>query len=124
MIKHNYVAIIVMVIVQMAIGFVWYTILFGEPWVQGVFGKSIAEMQAEMQKTGSMSMAPYVVNIIGNFCLCFFISWLVQRLGITTFGGGLMLGVYATIGLVLPAVVIHYMFMMKSHTVIAIDAGM
>src|SRR5207249_2864659 len=98
MVKHNYVAIIVMVIVQMAIGFVWYTVLFGEPWVHGVFGKSIAEMQAEM-KSGGMSPMPYVVNIIGSICICFFISWLVNRLGINSFAGGLILGVYVAIGI-------------------------
>jgi hypothetical protein len=120
MVKHNYLAILIMTIVQMGIGFIWYGLLFAEPWAQAAFGKSVAELQATIE----FSPIPYVVNIIGAACTCFFLSWLVLRLGLTTFGDGFRLGLYSSVGLVIPAVATHYLFLDLSKTALAIDLGM
>ncbi len=119
MIKHNYLAIIVMIIAHMVIGFLWYGVVFSETWSHAALGKPVAEVQKQ-----PMSAVPYIINIIGAACACFFISWLVQKLNITTFSGGLQLGVYAAIGLVFPALATHYLFLNISNTVLAIDLGM
>jgi len=122
MVKHNYLAILVMVIIHMAVGALWYTYLFGDMWAIEAFGKTPAQMQAEMQ--GDMDPTPFIINIIGVIFLCFFISWLVQRLGNTSFGSGFMTGLYTSLGIVLPIIAIHYAFLMHSTTLIVIDTSM
>ena len=122
MVKHNYLAILVMVILQLGIGFLWYGFLFAEPWAMEGYGKTIAEMQAVMG--GNDTSTPYIINAVLTIFHCFFMSWLVQRLSATSFSSGLMIGLYASLGLALPAIAIHYAFLGKSTTLIAIDAGM
>lgn len=119
MIKHNYVAIAVMVVAHMIFGFLWYGVLFMETWSQAALGKSAAEVQ---QMEGSP--IPYIINIIAAACTCLFLSWLVQKLNYTTFADGLKLGVYAVIGLVFPAIAVHYVFLGLSNTVLALDFSM
>lgn len=119
MVKHNYLAIIVMVIVQILIGFLWYGFLFAEPWAMEGYGKSIEEFTSGM--AGKDNSTPYIINIILTIFNCVFMSWLVQRLSATSFGSGFMVGLYASLGLALPAIAIHYAFLGKSFTLIAID---
>jgi uncharacterized membrane protein (DUF485 family) len=126
MIRHNYLAIAVMVIANMGLGFLWYGFLFSKPWVMAAFGKTVEQMQAENTE---MSATPYIINIICIICICFFISWLVQKLNINTFSDGLKLGLAVSIGTVFPVLATHYAFLLnafasKDYTVLLIDVGM
>ncbi len=120
MIKHNYLAILVLIVIHMAVGFVWYGVLFSEIWSQAAFHKSVAEMQ----KSGNMSAMPYIINIVGIIFLCFFVSWLVQKLKVQSFLGGVFVGLYIAVGVVCPVVATHYAFLSISKKVMVLDSGM
>lgn len=122
MIRHNWLAIIILVVLHMAIGFLWYGVFFSEQWSQAAFGKSVQEMYDSYN--GEMPMAPYIVNVIAAFCATLFLSWLVNKLNYNTFGEGLKLGLYASAGLIFPAIAVHYMFLYRTHTLLAIDLSM
>lgn len=51
----------------MAIRFIWYGVLSGETWSHAALRKSVAQVQQQ-----EMSPLPYVINIIGATCTCFF----------------------------------------------------
>ena len=122
MVKHNYLAILVMVIASMVLGFAWYGFLFAEPWVWNAFHKTIPEMQASMKHDASEAI-PYVVNIICMILTCFYASWLIVKLNIAGFMAGAIVGLYTSIGLVGPVIAIHYMFLMISKKVLLIDVS-
>lgn len=124
MIRHNYLAILVVVLMQFAIGFLWYGVIFGDMWSMAHFGISPEEMQAQMEAAGGMSPMPYILNMIGNILLTIFLSWLVQRLANTTFSQGALTGFYVSLGAVVPTVTTHYAFLQISTTVAIIDIGM
>ncbi len=126
MIRHNYLAITVMVIANMLVGFIWYGLVFGEVWSQAAFGKSVAEVQAA---NPDMSPVPYIVNVISIICTCFFVSWLVQKLNMVTFNDGLKLGLAISIGTVFPVLATHYAFLQyafakQDYSVLWLDLGM
>ncbi len=120
--RHNYLAIIVVVIISMVLGFLWYGFIFGEAWSQGVFHKSMADMQASMK--GKMDPTPYIINIIGIACIALFTSWLIQKMDTRGFMDGMLLGLYIAIGTSVPVIAIHYMFLQMDYAVMGIDVGM
>ena len=119
MIRHNYLAILVLLIVNIALGFLWYGLIFGETWSMATFGKTVDEMKEE-----SMSATPYIINVIGVILTLLFLSWLVQKMNATTFSAGLTIGFYVAIGLIIPVIAIHYSFMMVNNKTLCIDLGM
>jgi hypothetical protein len=64
-----------------------------------------------------------VIDVLGSILMCYFISWLVIRLGITTAGKGLSLGIWIVFGLLIKAILPHYAFLGMSTSVMAIDFG-
>ena len=117
--RHNYLAILVVVLISMVMGFLWYGPLFGEIWSQAQFHKSAKEMMS-----GTMDITPYIINILGVASICLFTSWLIQKMDTRGFGEGMLLGLYIAIGTSIPVVAIHYMFLRIDLTVLALDLGM
>jgi hypothetical protein len=127
MIRHNHLAVWVSVILAQALGALTYMVLLIEPWknAQTARQKEFADMEAAMKNgTAKMDMEfmkPFIMDLIGTILLCYFISWLVNKLNITTTGGGFMLGVYIGLGVVIKAVAGHYYFLGIGDTVTVID---
>ncbi len=114
--RHNHIAIWVMVLLQMAIGFAWYSpYAFLEPWSYG-FGLDIKTM-------GDPNPLAFIVIIITSVFSCYVISWLIRRLAITGFGGGLLLGLALWLGVAVHALAPHYMFAQVGKSALVIDLG-
>ncbi len=114
--RHNHIAIWVTAVLQIAIGFGWYSpYTFLEPWAYG-FGLDLAMM-------GDPDPMAFIVIIITSLLSCYVISWLIRRLSITGFGGGLMLGLALWLGVSIHALAPHYMFAQIGQSALVIDLG-
>ncbi len=101
--KHNHVAIVLLVIAHLALGFLWYSpLLFLEPWAAG-FRLNIAAMAAP-------NPLAFVFVVLGALVSSYVLSWLVLRLDITSLSGALALALVIWAGPVFAALAPHYLF--------------
>ena len=114
--RHNHIAIWVMVVAQMAIGFLWYSpFTFLEPWSYG-FGLDLATM-------GDPNPLAFIVIVLTSVASCYVISWLIRRLGIKGAAGALALGIFLWLGVAVHAIAPHYMFGQVGKSALIIDLG-
>ncbi len=114
--RHNHIAIWIMVVAQIAIGFLWYSpFTFLEPWAYG-FGLDLATM-------GEPNPLAFIVIFVTSVASCYVISWLILRLGIKGTGGALLLGILLWLGVSVQALAPHYMFAQVGKSALIIDLG-
>jgi hypothetical protein len=113
--KHNHLAIGVIVLLHQIVGYVWYSpVLFLSPWVKGL-GKEIDQLNQS-------DPLPFIVAICASFLACYALSLLVQIFKGDTFKRGVGIGGLMAGGLAVPALVMHDAFIGISWIVIAVDA--
>lgn len=112
--KHNHLAIWILVVLHMALGFLWYSpLLFLNPWAAG-FRLDVATMAAP----NPMAFA----FVIGGAALSGYVaSWLIQKLGVADLAGAAKLALLLWIGPVLAALAPHYLFGQIGLGALAID---
>lgn len=110
----NWPAIFVAVVINQALGFIWYSQLFGHAWLESI-GKSKADIHHTPEQ--------FVASIVGAFLMAIALSCLVRGLNRTTAFAGAKTGFMLWLGFVLPTVASHYMFLGHSWTTVAVDAG-
>ncbi len=114
MVKHNHLAIGVLVVGHQTVGVAWYsTFLFGSPWVHAQ-GKQIQDLHP--------TALPFILAVIASILLCYVLSWFIQAIKVNTFKGGVGLGSLLWLGLGLPAIILHYGFLDLHWQIMAIDA--
>jgi hypothetical protein len=84
--RHNPLAIIVVVVLHHVLGFLWYGPLFMKAWAAG-HKLDAAAMQP--------SAGPFIVTLICSILAAVAMSWLIQRLGVKDGMGGVRLAVIA-----------------------------
>jgi len=92
----NYLAVLVVAVVGMAIGALWYGPVFGKLWIS-LMGWT-DEQVARMKEQG-MSKS-YFVNFVSLLVLTCVLSFFVSMAGVETFGGGAAIGFWAWLGFV------------------------
>lgn len=101
----NWLAIAAAVVAGMAIGFLWYGVLFNEQWMAG---NSITMDGDKMFKNGIeqiTSSMPMIYNTIGMAIYAIFMDWLIYRTQDTTWAKG------ATLGFILGLVMLVSIFL-------------
>ncbi len=111
----NILAVIVVAVVSMVTGSIWYSKMgFQEMWVK-LSGVKMAE--------GSNANMVYAATAVAALVRAFVLSWFVVMLNTTGLTNGLGLGLVVWLGFVLPPFFATYMFGGKSKKLLAIDAG-
>jgi uncharacterized protein DUF1761 len=105
MISINYLAVLVVAVLNMILGSLWYGPLFGKSW-----GKMMAFTDEHMKRAKEKGMgASYVVMAIGSvlmaWVLALFISSGEAHYAVWTFTFGIHIAFYLWIGLVAPVTV-------------------
>lgn len=112
----NFLVPIVVAVLSMVIGFVWYSMqVFGKIWMR--------ETGLSMDEVSKGPGLGYLYTTIASFVMGLVMAVFVKYLGTSTVLDGLATGFFAWFGFVLPAFVANYVFSRKSWTLLAVDAG-
>ena len=112
----NWIAIIVAVLVNMALGALWFSpLLFAKPW-----------MAMRVDKTppsGTASPMLYVITAVGALVSAITLDWIIGLAGARTLLGGAIIGLYAGLGFVAPAILSDNLFNERPFKLYLIIAG-
>ena len=84
--KINHPAVLVGIVLQFVIGFLWYGPLFGEPWM-GMVGLDLATIEADPASAGA-----WITNLVSAVAGVYLLAWLYVKLGVDTLSKGLLYG--------------------------------
>ena len=118
----NWLAIIVSVVACMAIGFLWYGVLFMDQWM---VVNDISMDGETMLKNGAAvdpSPTPMIINTIAMLVYALFMHWILSRSNSLTLKGGFMTGL--TFGIVLYiGITVNNLFSVTSYEATLIDGA-
>jgi len=99
----NWVAIVVAAVVNMVIGSLWFSpLLFQRPWVAMRVDKN--------PMSGVASPMLYVITAVGALVSAITLDWIIGLAGGRTLTGGAIIGLYAGLGFVAPAILSDNLF--------------
>lgn len=96
----NFVAVIVAAVFAMALGFVWYGPIFGKVWQQIMEFDPADKGRVEQAMKGMGVL--YLLVFVGGFLTAYMIARLLGWLEQGTWLGGMRVGCYLWIGLIMP----------------------
>ncbi len=108
----NWLAIIVAVIINQALSFVWYSQLFGKIWLEGA---AVTPQSVHTPQVLAVAIVAALLAAIALTCM-------IRNQKADTALKGAKIGVMAWLGFVGPVLASHYLFLGHSWTIIAIDA--
>ena len=109
----NWFAILFVVVINQALGFVWYACLFGKVWMASA-GRTPEQVHA--------SNLPHIVTFIAGFLMAVGLSCLIRNQSANTPLKGAKVGLMSWLAFVGPVIAMHYMFLGYGWTTVAIDA--
>jgi len=122
MVEINYLALLVVAVLNMALGFVWYSpMLFGKQWsvLMGWGKMSEKDMKTKQQE----AMPAYMWSFVGSLVMGYVLSHVVQTFGDMSLMGGLQAGFWMWLGFVAPVMISSNMFNNKPMSLFYIDGG-
>jgi hypothetical protein len=102
--KINHPAVLVAVVLQFVLGFIWYTPLFGEAWM-GMVGLDLATIEANPPGAGE-----WITNIFSAVVSMYVLAWLFTKIPVTSLVKGLLVGLLIGFSFVLLSVMTSGMF--------------
>jgi hypothetical protein len=112
----NWVAIIVAAVVNMVIGSLWFSpVLFQKPWVAMRVDKN--------PMSGVASPLLYVITAVGALVSAITLDWIIGLAGARSPTGGAIIGLYAGLGFVAPAILSDNLFNERPFKLYLIVAG-
>ena len=115
----NWLAVLVAAVAYFMLGALWYTrIGFGTQWIKAAG----IDMNREDAKKGAGGIM--FLTLVLEFVICSAIAVLAYRLALI--GGvmsGIKLGLTTGLGIIVPAILVGYLYQRKIKTLGAIDAG-
>lgn len=117
----NLVALLVAAFVNMFVGYIWYSKgVFGSAW-QKLVGLSERDIREGDQVTPMVAMV--VLAVVQAFILLHFVTYVAYFYpDYSAVSVGLLTGVWAWVGFVLPAVGGNYLFARRRKKLLAIDS--
>jgi hypothetical protein len=102
--KINHLAVLVAVVLQFVLGFLWYGPIFGEPWM-GMVGLDMATVEANPPGAGE-----WITNIFSAVVSMYVLAWLFTKIPVTSLLQGLGVGLLIGFSFVLLSIMTSGMF--------------
>jgi hypothetical protein len=112
--RTNYPAVVVAAIAYWVLGAIWYGVLFSKPWM------ALENMSMEQAKTMN-PVLPYVITLVLNLVIAYFLSQVCIWRNANTFSRGASVGIIVWIGFVGPITYTTYMYEMRPWQLFAIN---
>ena len=95
----NYLAVVLVAVVNMVLGFLWYGPLFGSQWMALT---GVTEAQITEAKTKGGMGGKYALAFVGALLMGYVVARFAVGIGIAGAYAGVKLGAWAWLGLVVP----------------------
>ncbi len=121
--RTNWLALLVSALAGVALGWLWYGMLFMHQWMDGNGFAMTAD--GGMTHNGTvvpMDMTPMVCNLVAMLVYAYIINWILQRTSMTTAAGGAQLG-FAIGVMAMVGAFIGNMFAMRPMSLSWVDGG-
>jgi hypothetical protein len=113
-VKHNHRTVLIAILFQQALAYVWYSPgFFLQVWT-AASGKELSPWEF-------MQNLPLLASLIGSAMFCYLMSWLYQVLVIDDWWRGLIVGLLIGAGFVLPPLAQQYLLMGYTSDLICVD---
>lgn len=114
----NIWAVLVGAVVTFALGALWFSpVLFGHPWM------ALVGLTEEKIKENPPSPMIYIYCFVVYIFLSYMLAVFASKLGLQTFGDGILLGIAAWVGITLPSTLPNYLFEGRPMKLYAINLG-
>jgi|SRR3989344_717707 len=115
----NFIAVLVSAIINMALGFLWYSpALFGKKWMTSI-GKTPEELEAMKQKMGKTYFITFITSIVTTYILAFVIN-LTNTSGA---GRGALIGFIVWLGFIATTAINDVLYEKKPWALYYINTG-
>ena len=115
--KVNHLAVLVAVVLQFVLGFLWYGPLFGDPWMAAV-GLDKATIEADPAGAGE-----WITNVFSAVVSMYVLAWLYTRIPVTSLVQGLLIGLLIGFAFVLMSIMTSGMFAKDPYELAWITGG-
>lgn len=106
----NYLMILVAGIVNMAIGFLWYSpMLFEKPWMK-LTGLTREKMKSSMKDLPKIMITSFIASLVMAFCLRHSVVYGGAYNGVSGVPLGLMTGFFTWLGFIMPVQLTNVLF--------------
>ena len=114
----NWIAIAICVVVSMAIGAAWYTLL-AKSWI------AANGFNEEQRKSVEANDTPviYVIAAICHLIMAFILSGIIIHAGELSLGNGIIAGFLVWLGFVVTSMAVNHRFQFKPWSLTVIDSG-
>lgn len=113
----NFIAIVVVAVIHMGLGFLWYGPLFSKPWM------ALQGWTKERMEQENVNPVIYLVPFVGALLSTYTLALLINATQMGTFMGGVSLGLLIATGIIVPAFASNYLFSSKPLKLYLIDTG-
>ena len=111
----NWLAILLATAVYFAIGFAWYSLLFGNAWMRAM-GKTAEELQG--------GAGPgYAIAVVGELISVIVLAVVMRAMGFTGLVEGALIGLLVSLGIHATSSGVEYIFSGRSVTLYLINVG-
>jgi hypothetical protein len=113
----NVLAVLVSAVASFLIGWVWFMIVFKEPYIRGL------NKTAEELAKGPTAVPSLLLQFAGNLVMAFVLAWFIGRVGDRTVFGGMQVGFFAWLGFIAAVLGPYYAFQAYPFSFFLINAG-
>ena len=113
----NYLAVAAAIVLNMALGALWYGPVFGKAWM------GVNNLTEEMIKERGGATKGYIVAVVVSAIIALVIALLAEAVGVENAGEGAVLGAAAGVGLVATTFGVSYVFESRTVKHWLINAG-
>jgi hypothetical protein len=113
----NYLAVALSTVVSFVIGWVWFMIVFREPYIRGL------NKTAEELAKGPTAVPSLILQFAGNLVMAFVLAWFIARLNVQSALGGAGVGAVAWLGFIAAVLGPYYAFQAYPLSFFLINAG-
>lgn len=118
-VQINFLVILVAAIVNMVLGFLWYSpILFGKKWLTAI-GKTEDQLKSEKKGMGKV----YLLSFLGALVMAYVLVHIVSYTGAATISGGIQAGFWMWLGFVVTTSLGGLLFEKRPAVLFYINSG-
>jgi len=117
--KIHYPVVIVAALIQFFVGWLWYGMLFMNPWIEATG----VPMDAAQSMSGGQMATMYIGSLVAFLVVYYIMAHFVSYTKSTTAKQGMQTGFWLWLGFVATVISVNLIYTMKPFSLLLIDGG-